>query len=126
MADKRELSSAQMDVYRRTALQKAATEQTASAARRKRGWALAKEAARLVKEEFGASRVLVFGSLVHQASFNRWSDVDIAAWGLRPEDTFRAMGAVQALAQDIELNLVDVQTGRAELVISIEAEGVEV
>ncbi len=125
MSETLEFSDKQIDLYRRTALKKSAVEREQSTARREKGWLLAKEAARLLKERFGASRVMAFGSLVHVASFNRWSDVDVAAWGLRPEDTFRAMGAVQALAQDIELNLVDVQTGCTELIDAIEAEGVE-
>ncbi len=118
-------SDKQIDEYRQTALKKSVAEREQSADRREKGWLLAREAARLLKEQFSASRVVVFGSLVHEESFNRWSDVDIAAWGLRPEDTFKAIGAVQALAQDIELNLVDVQTGRAELIKAIEVEGVE-
>jgi hypothetical protein len=51
--------------------------------------------------------------------------VDIAAWRLRPEDTFRAIGAVMDLNSDIEVNLVDVQVCSASLLEAIEREGVE-
>ncbi len=37
--------------------------------------------------------------------FTPWSDVDIAAWGIRPEDTFRAIGAVLDVDSEIEVNL---------------------
>jgi uncharacterized protein len=58
--------------------------------------------------------------------FNRWSDVDIAAWGLAPEDTFRAIGAVMDLPTEIAVNLVDVNTARPSLVAAIERDGVPV
>ena len=79
----------------------------------------------MLKEKFGATRVVVFGSLVHEGCFTRWSDVDIATWGIRPENTFRAIGAVMDVDADIEINLVDVATCRPELLATIEREGVE-
>ncbi|MCL0092626.1 nucleotidyltransferase domain-containing protein [Dehalococcoidia bacterium] len=79
-----------------------------------------------MRERFRARRVVVFGSLVHEACFTPWSDVDLAAWGLRPEDTFRALGAVQYLDADIEVNLIDVATCSPSLLAVIELEGVEV
>lgn len=65
------------------------------------------EATALLREKFGATRVVVFGSLVREGCFTPWSDVDVGAWGLRPEDTFRVIGTVQ-LDSEIEVNLVDV------------------
>ena len=62
------------------------------------------EAARLLRERYGARRVLVFGSLVaglpHAAS-----DVDIAVEGLRLEDYFAALA-----------DLMDVFGGPVDLV----------
>jgi predicted nucleotidyltransferase len=87
--------------------------------------ALARRAARLLKEEFGASRVVVFGSLVQPAMFNLHSDVDLAAWGIQPEDTFRAIGAVYDLSSEIELNLVDVAVARPSVYRAILAQGVD-
>ena len=90
----------------------------------KRAWALARQAAVLLREEFAVERVVVFGSLVHEGCFTPWSDVDIAAWGIRPQDTFRAMGRVMDLDAEIELNLVDVGTCSDSLLMTIEQEGV--
>lgn len=114
-----------MEAYRRIALRKSILEKEQVVQRRERAWELAREAASLLKERFGASRVVAFGSLVHEDGFTRWSDVDIAAWELRPEDTFRAMGAVWALSRDIEINLVDIRTGHPGLVEAIEREGID-
>jgi predicted nucleotidyltransferase len=115
----------EISAYRATARQRLDREQQQTALRRQQAWELARRAAALLKEHFGATRVVVFGSLVYEGGFTRWSDVDIAAWELRLEDTFRAMGAVRALSRDIEINLVDVQTGHPELVETIQKEGVD-
>ena len=57
--------------------------------------------------------------------FTLWSDVDIASWGLRPEDTFRAMGDVYGLDPEIPLNLVDPNAASPSLVETILKEGIE-
>lgn len=101
-------------------------EQAALERRQQRAWELARLAAALLRAQFGAKRVVVFGSLVHPGSFTQWSDVDIAAWGIQPADTFRAMGAAMDLGAEIEVNLVDVATAAPSLLAVIEREGVEV
>lgn len=42
-------------------------------------WEVARAAARLLREQLGATRVVVFGSLAHRAWFTPWSDIDLAA-----------------------------------------------
>jgi predicted nucleotidyltransferase len=79
----------------------------------------------LLREQCHVSRVVAFGSLTREESFTRWSDVDIAAWGIAPEDTFRAIGAVMDLGTEIPVNLVDVNTARPSLLTVIEPDGVE-
>lgn len=118
-----ELTAEELEAYRRAARRR---EWREPQERRRRAWGLAQRAADLLRERFGARRVLVFGSLVHEGCFTPWSDVDLAAWGLSPEDTFRALGAVQDLDSDIEVNLIDVATCSPSLLAVIEAEGVEV
>jgi len=68
---------------------------------------------------------VVFGSLVHEECFTPWSDVDVAAWGIRPEDTFRAIGAVLDIDDEIEVNLVDMGACPEWLRSVIEREGVD-
>ena len=114
----------QMDVYRATARRRYLEEQAAVKAREKSAWELARQATQLLKERFGVTRIMLFGSLVHPGAFTLHSDVDIAAWGLRPEDTLRALGAVADLSKEIELNLVDVATARPAILQAILSEGV--
>jgi predicted nucleotidyltransferase len=111
-------------MYRAAARLRAGQEQQELAQREKRAWALARQAAVLLREEFAVERVVVFGSLVHEGCFTPWSDVDIAAWGIRLQDTFRAIGRVMDLDAEIELNLVDVGTCSDSLLMTVEQEGV--
>ncbi|MCK4392933.1 nucleotidyltransferase domain-containing protein [Candidatus Bipolaricaulota bacterium] len=120
-----ELTAEELRTYRRTARLRGQRVRQGTVERRTRAWELARQAATLLRERFGAERVVVFGSLVHEGCFTLWSDVDLAAWGLRPEDTFRAIGAIQDLSPDIELNLVDVEACSPSLLAVIKAEGVE-
>ncbi len=120
-----ELTPEELGMYRHTAILREQQLRHRSAERRERALMLARRAANMLREQFGAERIVVFGSLVHEGCFTPWSDVDIAAWGLRPEDTFRALGAVQDLDADIELNLIDINACSTSLLAVIEAEGID-
>jgi predicted nucleotidyltransferase len=118
------LAPEEIAMYRAAARRQGEQEQRELAQREKRAWALARRAAALLREQFEAERVVVFGSLVHRGCFTPWSDVDLAAWGIQPQDTFRAIGMVMDLDAEIELNLVDVGTCSTALLATIEQEGV--
>jgi predicted nucleotidyltransferase len=120
-----ELTPEALAAYRATAQRRWEEEQRERARREERAWALARQAAVLLRKQFGATRIVVFGSLVRQGMFTLWSDVDIAAWGIQPQDTLRAIGAVFDLDAGIQVNLVDVNTTSSELFNAIEQEGVE-
>ncbi len=92
----------------------------------KKAWRLARKAAKILREQYHAERVAVFGSLLHETRFTQWSDVDIAAWGIPPEQTFRAIGTVMDLDSSLEINLVDVNTCTPSLLKAIEQEAVDV
>ena len=94
------------------------------AEREVRAWGLARQAATLPREQYDVARVVVLGSLVHAGLFTEWSDVDIAAWGLEPEETLRGLGAVHDFSAEIELNMVDIVTCRPSLLDVVEREGV--
>lgn len=115
-----------IDIYLNTARRKREEDHRELLLREERAWGAARSAAALLKERFGATKVVILGSLVHKGSFTRWSDVDIAAWGISPENTFRAIGAVMDVTTDIEVSLVDVGTCRPSLLTIIEEEGIEI
>jgi predicted nucleotidyltransferase len=119
-----ELTPEEIAAYRSAARRRSEQEIRKLALREKRAWASARRAAIMLREQFGAERVMVFGSLIHKGCFTPWSDVDIAAWGLRPQDTFQAIGKVLEIDTEIELSLVDVGTCSRSLLVTIEKEGV--
>jgi len=119
------LSREEIVLYRATARRRRNRELREVAERQKRAWEVARRAAALLKRKFGVTRVVVFGSLIHEGCFTRWSDVDIAAWGISPDATFRAIGAVMYLDPEIIVSLVDVETCRPSLLAVIEREGIE-
>ena len=112
-------------VYRATAQRRREQEDSALDHRRKQAWTVARQAAELLKTQFNATRVVLFGSLARERGFTRWSDVDLAAWGIAPEDTFRAIGAIMDMNTLLQVNLVDVNTCRASLLEEIERNGIE-
>jgi uncharacterized protein len=118
------LTPEQISTYRRHAQQRREQEQPEIERRRERAWEAARLAARILDQEFEATRVVVFGSLARDAGFTRWSDVDIAAWGLALEDTFRAIGVIMDLETEVPVNLVDVNTASPSLLEAIEQEGI--
>lgn len=94
-----ELSPEKLAVYRATAQRRHQQEKAEIGRRQEKAWQLARQTAQLLREQFKVTRIVVFGSLTRPYSFTRWSDVDIAAWGIAPEDTFRAMGRLWIWAQ---------------------------
>ena len=124
MATARELSPEDLLRYRDAARRRHQSERQALAAREQRAWALARRAAAELRRQFHVDRVAVFGSLVHPGCFTAWSDVDIAVWDLRPEDTLRAIGMAADLDSEIAIDLIDFATGSAALLRAIEQEGI--
>ena len=95
-----------MATYRATAQSRSEAEHQELAQRRERARQVARRAAALLKERFGATRVVVFGSVVHGYWFSRTSDIDLAAWGLQPDDYFVAVARLQDLSPEFSLDLV--------------------
>lgn len=92
-----------------------------------KAWARLPELLMVLKEEFAATRVVVFGSLTSQDSFTHWSDIDLAAWGILPERFYEAISMLNDLSPDIKVDLVDPERcGSAALKTIIEEEGIEV
>lgn len=90
--------------------------------RRKQGLEVARTAAKMLKTEFAASRVVVFGSLLGE-SFHETSDIDLAVWELPEKSYFKAVSQLLALS-DFEVDLVEVQYASPEILTAI-AQGLE-
>lgn len=78
----RQISDEQMAAYRATARRRQQQQQRKLELRRARSWEVAQAGGQLLKKQFGAQRVVVFGSLLYPPRFHERSDVDLAVWGL--------------------------------------------
>jgi len=114
-----------MLVYRATARQREAQERQEQAQRAQRALASAQQAAALLKSQFGAQRVILFGSLARRGLFHQRSDVDLAVEGIDSSRFWRAWAALDALGREFEINLVDIETALPALRQEIEREGME-
>jgi len=90
-----------------------------------KAWKDALTASHLLRERFGATRVVAFGSLAHRAWFTSWSDIDLAAWGISDDLFYQAVAAITGISSDFEVNLVDPQDCRQEIRQVIELEGID-
>jgi len=95
--------------------------------RREGAWRLARVAAETLKSRYGAARVVVFGSLARKTGFTPWSDVDLAVWGIAPEDYYSAAGAAMdiGLEEGIRVDVVDSGDCGPQFLADIEQEGIE-
>jgi predicted nucleotidyltransferase len=90
----------------------------------KRAWRVAQAAAELLREQFGATRVVAFGSLAHRDGFTPWSDIDLAAWGIASGEFYRAVAAVSGSSPEFKIDLVAPEDCPPKLRDVIEREGV--
>lgn len=118
-----EMSAEELEAIRNAWRRRDAALEASSRRRAQRARQVAREAARLLKEEFGAERVWLFGSLA-RGTFGSRSDIDLAVEGISERDLFRAVGRLLALSPGIPVDLVDLHATRASIRRSIETEGV--
>lgn len=91
---------------RETARERARRTATARRQRREKAWEAARAAAALLKSRYHATRVVAFGSLTQADRFHPWSDVDLAVWGIAPDDYFEAVARVLDVGGEIKVDLV--------------------
>jgi predicted nucleotidyltransferase len=111
-------------VYQHSARQREQRRLRALAERRARAWQVAQAAAQILKERYGASRVLLFGSVVHDRGFHPESDIDLAAEGIAPADFWRAWAALDTIDTSFEINLIAVDEATPSLQAVLQKEGV--
>ena len=73
----------------------------------RRAWQTAHRIAAMLYKDFSATQVAVFGSLTKPESFSKWSDIDIAVWGIPNDKYFRAVWEAEAISRLFEIDLVD-------------------
>lgn len=110
--------------YRRAAQARDLAQQREIEQRRQTAWAVARQAARLLREIFGAVRVIAFGSLAHGAWFSPHSDIDPAVEGVAPVAFWRAWAALDRIDPSFEIDLVALESASERLRAEINDQGV--
>ena len=87
-------------------------------------WLRIRAAAEMLKSRFGARRVVLFGSLAHQAWYAPHSDVDLAVEGLPPSAYWSAWRLVEEMIGDRSVDLLDIETSSDSLRRSIDEHGI--
>jgi predicted nucleotidyltransferase len=118
-----QITAVQMQAYRRGAQERHKRDLRQIEARRERAWLVAKQAAVLLREDYGATRIVAFGSLAGATRFNQSSDVDLAVWGLPEKAYFQAVARVLSLDPAISVDLVVFEEASPSLRSAIEREG---
>ena len=72
-----------------------------------RAWKTAHQIAAMLYQDFGATRVAVFGSLAERDWFTPWSDIDIAVWGLSDAAYCDALGKTTGFSPEFHVDLVN-------------------
>ena len=122
-----EMSRQEWQAYHPAAAVKRLAEQrkVETTKRRRQAWRLARQAAAMLREQFGARKVVVFGSLATRQWFTPWSDIDLAAWDIPADRFYSAVAAVISLSPAFKVDLVDPAECLPDLRQAIEREGVE-
>lgn len=77
-----------------------------------RAWQTAYQVAAMLYKDFGATQVAVFGSLAEWDRFSKWSDIDLAVWGIPNDKYFRAVAATSDISGLFKVDLVDFENSK--------------
>ena len=75
-----------------------------------RAWEAAHHIATVLYEEYGASKVAVFGSLTQPECFTGKSDIDIVVWGVSYNKCLDALWDTEGLTTEFEFDLINVKS----------------
>lgn len=124
MDETRILPADEMDRYRTTARRRAMQRRQAQADRRQRAWRVAHQAAAVLKTDYGAHQVVLFGSLARDEPFSPHSDIDLAVWGLDEQIYYRVVSKLLDLDPAISVDLLRAEEMATQFLDIVEAEGI--
>ena len=92
--------------------------------RRKQALRVARQAASLLRKEFDAMKVVLFGSLAIPGNFTLWSDIDLAVFGVPADRFYAAVAAITGLSAEFKIDLVDAETCKVSLRDAFDRDGI--
>ena len=73
----------------------------------RRAWETVRRVAIVLYQDYGATKVAVFGSLAERERFTKGSDIDIAVWGLSYDKYHDAHRGIMDLRPDFKIDLIN-------------------
>ncbi|MBE0684684.1 MAG: nucleotidyltransferase domain-containing protein [Anaerolineaceae bacterium] len=92
--------------------------------RRKQALRVARQAASLLRKEFDARKVVLFGSLAVHGNFTLWYDIDLAVFGLPADRFYAAVAAITGLSAEFKVDLIDAEECKTSLRDAIDRDGI--
>ncbi len=86
---------------------------------------IADQAARILKDEFHATRVVLYGSLARQDTFDSGSDIDLAAWGIPDSAYFAALARLDTLGSAWEISMEQGEDSEPHLGEALRRDGID-
>ena len=105
----RPVSAEELCLFRQTMQQRDAQSHLALEQRFRDAQQIITAATQLLKQDFSAGQVILFGSALNQDCFHLNSDIDLAAAGLAPLDYFTAVARLQDLSS-FKIDLVRLES----------------
>lgn len=94
--------------------------------RRELAWEKARETAVLLRQQYAATQIIAFGSLIQPATvYDDHSDIDLAVSGIASDCFFRAYAAATAVCSPFSLDLIDLEACPFSMRQSILAKGIK-
>lgn len=118
-----ELSPEELAQYRATVRRRQAEREQRQQARQQQGWQVAREAAQLLKQEFGVRQVWLFGSLLDVQRVRAESDIDLAVEGL-PDDRYLEAVARLLDLSDFAVDIVQLEHAMPRIREVVQQQGV--
>jgi uncharacterized protein len=114
----------QIQAYRATVKDREIQRQQQQLERQHQGWAVARQAAQILKDEFGAQRVWLFGSMLETRRVHAASDIDLAVAGLSDRCYLQAVSRLLNLSA-FSVDLVEIERAKSIIRSTVEEQGVE-
>jgi predicted nucleotidyltransferase len=93
--------------------------------RRQKAFAIARRIAGMLRQDFGATKIYLFGSVLHPDEFHVHSDIDLAADGIVPARYLTAVAKALIMAEEFSVDLVDISECQPEFKNSILTKGIK-
>ena len=75
-----------------------------------RAWQAAHRVATVLYQDYGASKVAVFGSLAERELFSKNSDIDIIVWGISYNKCLDVLWNTKGISSEFKIDLIDFET----------------